>query len=515
MKNHHRTILWSAVMFTAISNMGYAQIGEFKEYTHVGTPEKKGVVSYDAENQQYTLEGASGNMWGPNDDFHFLWKKMKGNFILQALVEFGPKGSPNSETHRKLGWMVRHSLEPNSPQVNAVIHGGDGLTSLQYRKTPGALTEETRSNQVAPNVIQLERRGSKYIMSAAHFGEPFSVVEYGDIALGDEVYIGIFVCSRNPDITEKVFFRNARVIIPAKDDFVPYKDYIGSRLEILEVEKGVRKVVHTDPGSLQGPNWTKDGKSLIYNSNGLLYNFDLNTLKPSKINTGLADKNNNDHVLSFDGKMIGISSNHSLADSSNSVVYYLPISGGTPKRVTPKSPSYLHGWSPDGKSMVYTGGRGGEYDIYKISVNGGKETRLTTTKGLDDGAEYSPDGRYIYFNSVRSGTMQIWRMKPDGKNPEQITSDEFNNWFPHISPDGKWILFLSFMKEVNPSDHPFYKHVYLRLIPVSGGKASVVAYLYGGQGSINVPSWSPDGKKVAFVSNSDFSSATTRILEKH
>jgi Tol biopolymer transport system component len=164
--------------------------------------------------------------------------------------------------------------------------------------------------------------------------------------------------------------------------------------------------------------------------------------------------------------------------------------------------------------MVFTGGRAGEYDIYKISANGGKETRLTTAKGLDDGSEYSPDGRYIYFNSVRSGTMQIWRMKPDGKDPEQITSDEYNNWFPHISPDGKWMLFLSFMRDVDPSDHPFYKHVYLRLMPVTGGNAKVVTYLYGGQGSINVPSWSPDSKKIAFVSNSDFAVAKP-VADQH
>src|SRR6185295_10883633 len=254
MKSHYRPLLWSAVLLTAMTTPCYSQIGEFKEYSHVGTPEKKGSVNYDADTQQYTLEGASGNMWGTADDFHFLWKKMKGNFIIQALVEFGPKSSPSSEMHRKLGIMVRHSLESNSPHANAVIHGGDGLTSLQYRKAPGAITEETKSTQVAPTVIQLERKGSKYIMSVAHFGDPLSVVEVGDLILGDDVYVGIFVCSHNQDISEKVFFRNVRVIIPAKDDFIPYTDYIGSRLEVLDVEKGIRKVLHTDPGSLQGPN---------------------------------------------------------------------------------------------------------------------------------------------------------------------------------------------------------------------------------------------------------------------
>jgi TolB protein len=144
--------------------------------------------------------------------------------------------------------------------------------------------------------------------------------------------------------------------------------------------------------------------------------------------------------------------------------------------------------------------------LYKIPATGGKEIKLTNSPGLDDGSEYSPKGKYIYFNSVRSGTMQLWRMKPDGSNAEQLTNDDYNNWFPHISPDGKWIAFISFMNDVSPSDHPFYKHVYIRLMPANGGQPKVIAYLYGGQGSINTPSWSPDSRHIAFISNSEIPS---------
>jgi Tol biopolymer transport system component len=179
----------------------------------------------------------------------------------------------------------------------------------------------------------------------------------------------------------------------------------------------------------------------------------------------------------------------------------VPATGGTPKRVTAKGPSYLHGWSPDGHWLVYTGQRAGDFDVYKISAAGGSEIRLTSAPGLDDGPEFTPDGSYIYFNSARSGRMQIWRMRPDGSGQQQITNDGFNNWFPHISPDGKWMVYISFPPTVAADDHPFYKHVLLRLMPVGGGPARVIAYVYGGQGTINVPSWSPDGKRLAFVSN--------------
>jgi Tol biopolymer transport system component len=180
------------------------------------------------------------------------------------------------------------------------------------------------------------------------------------------------------------------------------------------------------------------------------------------------------------------------------LIYVLPSEGGKPRRVTQLGPSYWHGWSPDGKTLAYCAERGGEYDVYTISVDGGEETRLTTATGLDDGPDYSADGQYIYFNSVRTGKMEIWRMKTDGSEQEQITSDEYNNWFPHPSPDGKWIAFLSYEPDV--AGHPPNKDVMLRIMPAGGGEIEVLAKLFGGQGTINVPSWSPDSANLAFVS---------------
>ncbi len=184
-------------------------------------------------------------------------------------------------------------------------------------------------------------------------------------------------------------------------------------------------------------------------------------------------------------------------------MYTVPATGGSPRQITPKGPSYLHGWSPDARYLLFTGQRNGDFDIYRVPATGGKEVRLTTAAGLDDGPEYTPDGKYIYFNSARTGTMQIWRMRADGSQQEAVTHGEFNDWFPHVSPDGKWLVFVSFLKdEVPAGDHPFYKHVYLRRLPIGGeGEPQVIAYVYGGQGTMNTPSWSPDGKYVAFISN--------------
>jgi Tol biopolymer transport system component len=283
---------------------------------------------------------------------------------------------------------------------------------------------------------------------------------------------------------------------------VPYREYLGSRLETVDVDTGDRQVLMRTPEGIEAPNWTPDGSTLIYNSRGRLYRFPLADKHPVPFDTGFADHCNNDHVLSFDGQTLGIS--HQPRDNGGkSLIYTLPATGGTPQQVTPLGPSYLHGWSPDGKYLIYTGQRNGDFDIYRIPVEGGEEVQLTSAKGLDDGSEYSPDGKHIYFNSARTGTMQIWRMRPDGTGQEQMTRGEQNDWFPHVSPDGKRVLFLSFSKEIAAEEHPFYKPIYLRIMPIDGGTPKIVAYLYGGQGTINVPSWAPDSRRAAFVSHTN------------
>ncbi|MFC0536634.1 TolB family protein [Pelagicoccus mobilis] len=492
--------LLSCIVMTSqlLSSNLYSAENAFSANVDVGSPKLQGALAYDVRADEYTLSGAGENMWAGEDQFHFAYNKMKGDFIVRAEIEFKGEGS---HEHRKAGWIIRESLAGDSKHVAASVHAGDGLTSLQFRRAKEGETEEVKSSDLGPSVVQLERRGGRYIMSTAVFGQTFATVESSEIELPDEVYVGLFVCSHDADERESVVFRNVRIVRPAPVDLVQYEEYIGSRLELLNVSTGKRTVVHTEEDSLQAPNWTVDGKHLIYNRNGKLYRMSLYTREVSLLDTGFADSNNNDHVLSFDGKWIGIS-HHVEEENWNSTIYTLPVSGGEPRKVTDVNPSYLHGWSPDGTFLIYTGGRNGIYNIYKIPSSGGEEIQLTDTPSLDDGSEYSPDGKYIYFNSARTGTMEIWRIDADGENPTQITNDEFNNWFPHVSPDGKKIVYLSYSKEVAADAHPFYEHVYLWLMDIETGDAKVIAYIYGGQGTINVPSWSPDSEYVAFVSNS-------------
>jgi Tol biopolymer transport system component len=272
-----------------------------------------------------------------------------------------------------------------------------------------------------------------------------------------------------------------------------------SILETIDVHTGIRSVLREFDYVIEAPNWTQDGRYLVYNSRGHMYIYELATGDIREIDTGFAIDCNNDHVLSPDNTQIAVS--HFTNEDATSRIYIVPFNGGSPVLVTEKGPSYLHGWSPDGKRLAYCAERGGQYDIYSISVNGGVETQLTDLPGLDDGPEYSPDGRTIWFNSTRTGLMQVWRMETDGSNPTHMVKEEANCWFPHVSPDGKWVIYIAYGKnDVAAGDHPANKKVELRLIPANGGESKTIVKLFGGQGTMNVNSWSRDNRTIAFVS---------------
>ena len=266
-----------------------------------------------------------------------------------------------------------------------------------------------------------------------------------------------------------------------------------SYLEVFDVETGTHRVVKEFPYVVEAPNWTPDGKWLVINKDGRLFKLAADGAgELEEIDTGRITQCNNDHVVTADGKWIGLSSNDpENTRSYNSYVYAVPFEGGEPRRITPLGPSYLHGISPDGKWAAYCAFRGPamEQDVYVMPVKGGQEKRLTDAPGLDDGPEYSPDGKHIWFNSVRSGRMQVWRMRANGKEQTQMTFDtDMNSWFPHISPDGKKVVYIAYHDyEVAPDSH-------------IAGEPQVLLEFFGGQGSLNVNSWSPDSKRFAYVS---------------
>lgn len=273
-----------------------------------------------------------------------------------------------------------------------------------------------------------------------------------------------------------------------------------SILQIYDIESGQISILREFDTVIEAPNWTTDGKSLVYNSEGKIYTYDLADGKIAEIYTDFVTNCNNDHVLSPNSEAIAVS--HGTKEDGKSRIYTVPMTGGVPRLITPLAPSYLHGWSPDGTTLAYCAERDGEFDIYTIPVEGGVEKRLTTAAGLNDGPEYDPSGQYIWFNSVRSGLMQAWRMKADGSEQTQMTFDEdWNTWFPHISPNGELIVSLAYHKsDVLPGEHVPNKNVELRLMKAEGGEVTTIVKLFGGQGTINVNSWSPDSKQFAFIS---------------
>jgi len=479
-------------------------VGIFEGHRDVGNVLRAGSVEYDATKRTYTIAASGENMWFGKDAFHFAWKQASGDVTLTADVSFLGTGV---NEHRKAVLMVRQGIDADSPYVDVALHGS-GLTSLQYREEKGAATHEIQANVSAPKRLRLVKRGAYFSMWLADKGGEFHLAGGSTrIALQEPFYVGVGVCSHDANVIEKAVFSNVYLNTEAQhaaDESTATTVY--SALEIVTVASRDRRVVYIVPERFEAPNWMPDGKTLLFNRNGRIEKIPATGGTPQVLDTGFATRCNNDHLISPDGTQLGISDNSQ--ENHQSLVYIVPIEGGTPRRITEKSPSYLHGWSSDGKALAFVGERNGDFDIYAIPATGGEETRLTTAKGLDDGPEYTRDGKYIYFNSERTGHMQIWRMRADGSEQEQVTYGEENDWFPHISPNGEWMVFLTYDRSV--SGHPENKDVMLRLMSLKetgaaganfkNAKITVLAKLFGGQGTINVPSWSPDGSQLAFVS---------------
>jgi TolB protein len=502
------------IFFPCFSQNG--PIGIFDNQKDVGYVKIAGSSVYDAASQSYTIKGSGANIWFNEDQFHFTYKKISGDFLLTGDFVF-TGDTVGAVGHRKIGWMVRESADADAVSFNGCKHI-DGLIAVQWREMKGAYMQDPEGEIFSAKrglvTMQVERKGKTLTMRMAHPGEPLQDVGSHDIRdLKDSVVVGIYICSHDSNTLASARVWNVRIDRPVENPYFPNpllvkptpKEVMGSRLEIVDVADGNREVIYESKGRFEAPNWMPDGKKLLFNDHGSLFTIPITGGQPEKLNTGTASKINNDHGISFDGKTLAISNSRDGMPDGGSSVYVLPLTGGEPRLLTDQTPAYWHGWNPDNKELCYVAQRGTKiYNIYKLDINGGKEVQLTfNTAGHVDGPEYSPDGKFIYYNANPTGTMQIWRMKPDGSGKEQISFDEYHNWFPHISPDGKWIVFISFPIDIDPNSHPTYQNVMLRLMPAAGGAPRVLAYLFGGQGTLNAPSWSPDSKRLAFVSNSD------------
>lgn len=482
-------------------------LGVFDGQTDVGTVLHPGSASYSGEGS-YTVSGSGENMWRAEDAFYYVWKEVSGDAALTANLSFPDAGK---DPHRKACLVIRQSLDAGAAYADAVLHG-DGLTSLQFRHSAGDITQEVQANVSAPTRLRLEKRGrSVRLFLATREGEMQFSGAATRLELSEPFFIGLGVCSHNKDVVETALFSD--VVLDTEAAAAADPPVLYSTLETMAIASTDRRVCCVSPTLFEAPNWLPGDPALVVNSGGRLYRVLVAGGVLELIPSDFAVRCNNDHGVSPDGAKLVIS-DQSLAPGQ-SLIYTLPVAGGTPERITPLGPSYWHGWSPDGSTLVFCGQREGTFGIFTIPAEGGEETRLTTAQGqgaaqgLDDGPEYSPDGKYIYFNSDRTGRMQIWRMAADGTNLEQITSDEFNNWFPHPSPDGRFLVFLSYAGDV--AGHPANQEVTLRLLrlgedkenvlaqPASAQPLEVLARLFGGQGTINVPCWSADSRQIAFV----------------
>ena len=481
-------LFWQGLI--CVAQLAPAGIGQFTAQADIGTILHAGTAQFDSGKETYTVSGSGDNTWFRSDDLHFVGKEMRGDLVLSAEVSFP---EPGGNAHRKAMLMIRQSLAPDSPYVDVARHG-DGLTSLQYRDATNAITREVRTNASGPPKLRISKYGDFFYVSFANADGGWKNSGAAmKMPMKGSFYVGLAVCSHDKDRVEKAVFSHVTLRVPAGSGTAGPRLY--STLEVVPVASTDRRVIYSAAAHFEAPNWLRDQSGFLVNEDGHLERINASGSEHTRVDTGSAKQCNNDHGLSPDGRRVAISDN---TEPGGSRIYTVPLGGGEPRRVTPNAPSYWHGWSPDGETIAFTGQRNGEFDIYTVAAAGGPETRLTTALGLDDGPEYTPDGRYIYFNSERTGHMQIWRMRPDGSGQEQITHDETNDWFPHLSPDGKWMVFLAY--EPGVSGHPANEDVMLQLMSLADGKISLLAKLFGGQGTINVPSWSPDSSSLAFVS---------------
>jgi TolB protein len=494
--------LLALLFFCSGAMVGQDAVGIFEVHGDVGETPKAGSIEYNSGAGEYRVTGGGANIWSTTDAFQYAWKRLSGDATMTADVQFLGVGK---EGHRKAVLMFRQNLEAGAAYADVALHG-DGLTSLQFRPTAGAETDEVKAEVNAPRRIRIERRGNQFTMYVGNPGEELKKAGAATVVLSDPVYVGIGVCSHDADVIETAVFSNVKIEAGGAGQAGAHTQQRRSKISVLDLKDKSIRVIYTADQVFEAPNWSPDGKYLLTNSHGSLFRIPLDegAAEPRKMDLGTVSHCNNDHGISRDGKWLALSATSGAPESQ---VFLASIDGSNPRLMTPKYPSYFHGWSPDGRWLAFVGQRDGNFNLFRVAATGGEEERLTSRRAYDDGPDYSPDGKWIYFNSDRSGSWDIWRMPAEGAGAddaraERVTEDELEDWFPHPSPNGKWLVFLSFPH--GTKGHDAETDVEIRMMPLPGAKLKpariqVLAKIFGGQGTVNVNSWSPDSKKFAFV----------------
>ncbi len=395
-------------------------MGQFDMALDIGGPKVSGSSSYDEGSQTYTLAGGGYNIWFNHDEFHFLARRIKGDFLLTA--NFQLVGNERGNGHRKTGWMIREGTNHDAVSINTCLHG-DGLVVLQWRLMRGAYMRDPEEEIFFPkqyfgeSIIQLERVAKRITMRIAHPGEPLE--DMGSIVLPelkDEVLVGPYVLAHDTNALQQARVWNVRISTPIAPDWHPNRQIkpiiheglvLEKRLEVLDIASGHRRVLRETTARISGAWFAKDGDSVVFEE---------------------------------DGKAFSV-----------------PLAGGQPVPSTAASPV----------------------------------DRRTS------------DGTYTYISDGKTGTRQIWRAGADGSNPTQLTFESDHAWFPQVSPDGKQLVYLAYPHDANPQKAVGYQQVSLKLMPTAGGAPRTVAYLFGGNGSLEHPCWSPDGTQIVFVSSGE------------
>lgn len=461
------------------------RIGIFEGRSDIGEVAIPGVAHFDAAASTYTVTAAGENMWTNRDGFYLLWKKVSGDVELTADIAFPRE---RGRAHRKAVLIIKQDLKADGIYADVAIHGS-GLSALQYRRAQGVNTQDIELNIDFPKTARIVKRGDAISMYLSMHGEPLHQAGATvKLHLDGRFYVGIGLCSHDKDRTESAVFSHVELKKPAA---AAGRSQVFSSVQTIQTEDKFRRamMVRTVKGRIGSVNWSADGQTLYFNQDGRIEKMPVLGARPEHVVIAPRLWCDDNHGLSPDNSQLAVSCASAAGRAAS--LYAVPLAGGPARQLTHGGAAEFHGWSADGATIAFTRVRDGHADIYVVPAQGGEEKRLTST-GANDGPEFGPDGR-IYFTSDRSGTAQVWRMNADGTQAGQLTHDTGSDRFPHVAPNGRQLVYLNSAGPTKLGDAT------LRIMNLEDDQTRVLVDVYGGDGTLNAPSWSPDNHHFAFT----------------